>query len=218
MRKKYDLYISFGAVCSCSTILRDSRLQFWSYPFDWIGGADVVYRANLVKNDFEGWLNAEDFRFIGTREHPEPKNIFFNDKTRIVYNHDFKINTPLEDCIDDVREKYNRRIKRMNELINKADNVLFVYVDTPEVKSQIEYEKMEQALDILSQKYPNTNLNFLYFYCAKDIPFKSRKITKLSNRITKIGFNYDKCNPENIQEVDLYNLLKLFSKFKRIIY
>ena len=77
-KKNYDLYLSYGAVCSCSTVLRASSLQFWSYPFDWLGGADVVERAELISNDFEGWLELPDFEFVGTREHPEPKNIFRN--------------------------------------------------------------------------------------------------------------------------------------------
>lgn len=37
--KKYDLIFSIGEACSCAEVLRESRLRFYSYPFDWLYGS-----------------------------------------------------------------------------------------------------------------------------------------------------------------------------------
>ena len=94
MKKKvFDLYISLGAVCSCTTTLRDCALQFYSYPFDWMAGSDLQGRTEILINDFKNWFNKEDLIFWGNRTFPEPRDIFLNTKTGIVHNHDFKYNT-----------------------------------------------------------------------------------------------------------------------------
>lgn len=37
--KKYDLIFSVGEARSCAEVLRESRLRFYSYPFDWLYGS-----------------------------------------------------------------------------------------------------------------------------------------------------------------------------------
>jgi len=42
---EYDLAFSLGQACACSTTLRAARLQFASFPFDWLSNASLEERT-----------------------------------------------------------------------------------------------------------------------------------------------------------------------------
>ena len=130
MKKKFDLFVSIGAACSCSNALRVSNLQFRSYPFDWISGADFNKRIQLLTNDFEDWLNINSMEYIAEREHPVPSKIYKNTKTGIIFSHDFPKDKEINESFNDVKVKYDRRIKRLIKQIETSKKVLFVYTMT----------------------------------------------------------------------------------------
>jgi hypothetical protein len=57
--ERYDLAFSLGAACSCSVALRRAKLQFASFPLDWIALGSPVSRTAIllarVKHNL-GWL------------------------------------------------------------------------------------------------------------------------------------------------------------------
>lgn len=213
MKKKYDLYISLGAACSTSTTLRKTNLQFWSYPFDWLAGSTLYDRVKILINNFDGWLNKEDLEFISEYNGVIPRNFYKNIKTNINYLHDFKYKVPLDDCYDEVIEKYNRRISRLFNQIKNADNVCFVYIDSPASENAVSDEKLEEIQKMLSDKFKDTNIDLLYLFNIKDIQFKSKSLCQVNKHITKIGFDYNRYNEENKHDVDVKILCRLFNNY-----
>lgn len=55
--KKFDLIVSLGEDCACTSYLRRFNLQKYSYPFDWLSNASFQTRIDLVCNDFKDFLN-----------------------------------------------------------------------------------------------------------------------------------------------------------------
>lgn len=49
---KYDLFISIGEDCACTSYLRNCKLQFSSFPFDWLTHATFEKRIEILCNDF----------------------------------------------------------------------------------------------------------------------------------------------------------------------
>lgn len=213
MKKKYDLYVSLGAACSTSMALRRSNLQFWSYPFDWLAGSNLYDRTKIFLNDFDGWLNKEDLTLTKEYNGPVPKNFYFNNKTEINYLHDFKYKTPLDECYDEVVEKYNRRINRLFTQIKGSKNVCFVYIDTPASKTAVSDETLKELQKMLSDKFPDVNIDILYLFNTFNVTFKSRNTVKINEHITKIEFDYNKYNPENNGDTDVKLLCRLFEDY-----
>ncbi len=108
--KDFDLIFSIGEACSCSQCLRNSRLQFYSYPFDWLYGADFIARIKLLTSGMKDFINKEDLEY-----HSEERNInciaYHNKRNDIVFNHDFKKGVPFDEMYQIVKEKYDRRSK-----------------------------------------------------------------------------------------------------------
>ena len=57
---KYNLFVSLGEDCACTSYLRDCKLQFASFPFDWLTHASFEKRIELVCNNFKDFLNFND--------------------------------------------------------------------------------------------------------------------------------------------------------------
>jgi len=89
IKEKYDFIVSIGSDCTCSGILRARKLQDFSFPFDWLAGGRLNDRISLVVNDFKDFLNKEDLKLIGRREHPSPCDIYEKCKIKRL-NHENK--------------------------------------------------------------------------------------------------------------------------------
>ncbi|MBR1753720.1 hypothetical protein IJ732_02700 [bacterium] len=212
--KEFDLYISLGAFCSCTQSLRKSGLQFFSYPYDWMAGGDFYTRVKILTNNFENWFNKEDLEYFGTRKYPEPRDIYINQKTGIIYNHDFSLCSSLDLEYDKVKEKFNRRIKRLISQIENANTVLFVYIENPDTKNHISNSEIIENYEILKNRFKNTCINILFLAQADDISYQNRKETLINKYVTKIEFDYSRHNPKNLEEVNLYQSLKVFNDYK----
>lgn len=62
--KKFDLIVSIGEDCSCTSYLRRCNLQKLSYPFDWLTNAPFENRIDLIINDFNDFLNIDDLEIM----------------------------------------------------------------------------------------------------------------------------------------------------------
>jgi len=214
INKKYDFIFSLGEACACTQVLRKCRLQFASFPFDWLYGSNINKRAELISNDMENWFNIEDLEKIGQREHPEPKDIYKNNKTGIVFNHDFPINGELKNDYEKVKEKYDRRINRLLENIRNSNNVLVVYIQNPNQREIVTDENLLFVQSILQKRFQNTTIHLLYLYCERSINYKNRKLYYLNENTYKLIFDYDGYNEELPYVVNFKLLYKIFNKFK----
>ena len=214
INKKYDFIFSIGEACACTQVLRKCRLQFASFPFDWLFGSSLTKRAEFLSNDMKDWLNIEDLEKIGQREHPEPKDIYRNNRSGIVFNHDFPINGVLESDFSAVKKKYDRRISRLIQNIENSERVLVLYVQNPNNREIVSNEDLVKSYEMLKDRFKNTSIDLLYLYCERGIDYKNKRVDYITDNIVKVVFDYDGYNEELPYVVNFKKLYKFFNKFK----
>lgn len=188
MLKKYDFIFGIGSACLCSQTLRKLNLQFASYPLDWLFGTKFSDRVDFLLSDFKNFIEKEDLSFTGKQngDPHHPCDIYANTRTGITFNHDFPQGIPLDISYPTVKEKYDRRIKRLLTGINNHKNILIVYIEVPgNQETETTSEVLINDLNRINQKFPDKNINFLYVSCSED--FSDEQITP---HIRKISFNY----------------------------
>lgn len=115
--KKYDFVVSFGENCLSAILLNRTKLRKFSGPFDWVLGPDFTARTKLFCNGFEDYFNKEDLVFMGNYVQNQIKHdVYLNRKTGIKFLHDFQYEGDFEAEYPALKAKYDRRIKRLQEL------------------------------------------------------------------------------------------------------
>ena len=130
MHNKYDIVYSIGHDCACSMYLKKHRLRVVSGPLDWLTSVPAHMRFDMILNDFDGFMNINDFEFV--EKDPNIVNddkcdYYKNKRTGLYFYHDFATGVPLEKSFGAVAEKYNRRIKRFYDNIRNKDRVMLVW-------------------------------------------------------------------------------------------
>lgn len=214
LKEKYDLIFSLGEACSCTQILRKCHLQFYSYPFDWLFGADILARVNIIANNYDDFIKIDDLEDLNqtNRDKKNPCEIYKNKKNNICFNHDFKYNVPLEKSYPDVEKKYKRRAERQIEQIEASNTILAVYIQSPNTPNEIEDSKLIEALNILKNRFQDKKINLLYLYCNRENKEPSPKV--INENIVKISFDYDGYNKDLPYVVNGKILQKIFCKLK----
>lgn len=214
-KKKYDLIFSLGEACSCTETLRAAKIQHYSYPLDWLYGSDFLGRVNILISEFQDFIKKEDLVYVGNRIMPQPCDIYFNKKNGITFNHDFPLNVPLEEAYDNVKCKYDRRIKRLFQHISKSKKVLIVYIETPNCKNMLDNSSLLDGSLRIKNYFKNCEIDILYLTNNLMIPFKQRKVEILDEYLTKISFNY-KSHKQDSEEyvVNLSALKQLFNNYQ----
>lgn len=214
MQSKFDLIFSIGAACSCTQTLRTSFLQYYSYPFDWPYGSDFLSRVKILVNNFEHWLDKSDLASYGKRVDTHPNDIYKNARTNIVFNHDFKINTPLDESYSEVKEKYDRRIRRLLNQIEASKNILLVYIESPEKREETLQKDLIDSYHLLKNRFPNVDIHILYLFSTRGVSLNDKAITPVTDKITRISFDYDAYNREYPYAVNFDLLLEIFKNYE----
>ena len=166
---RYDLIIPIGMTCKCTHNLRLFHRQFQSLPFDWILVPDLHTVHTALSTHFADFMKFENMEF--KCKESEQTDIYFDRLTGFGFWHDFPHGVALEQSFRAVKEKYNRRIARLFELISQAQNILFVRVVTvhPDCdysmkniifqKSVIDDNLLEEQFLSLRALYPDKNLS-----------------------------------------------------------
>lgn len=158
---KYDLIISLGSGCHMADTLKRLGITEKTYPFDWSdcdGDASerLLKKCNLIKNHFKNALDKKDFVEYHTLE-PKTRGVK-NIKTGIHYIHDFPWEKSVKDFFPEFLKKFERRIKRLYEDINNANNILFVYYD---ISAVMPLKAAKDAIKILKESFPNKKIQLL---------------------------------------------------------
>ena len=214
MQSKFDLIFSIGAACSCTQTLRESFLQYYSYPFDWLYGSDFLSRVKILVNNFEHWLDKSDLASYGKRVDTHPNDIYKNARTNIVFNHDFKIDTPLDESYSEVKEKYDRRIRRLLNQIEASKNILLVYIESPEKREETLQKDLIDSYHLLKNRFPNVDIHILYLFSTRGVSLNDKAITPVTDKITRISFDYDAYNREYPYAVNFDLLLEIFKNYE----
>lgn len=136
MLKRYDCVISLGALCIASRTLRNCHIQKESMPFDWVmaqepvqeGRGDLKGRVDLILNRFENYFNLSDFSILDTKPSNSNHLQVVNNKTGLVYLHDFTYSDSIESSYKEAKEKYDRRVNRFYDTIESSNKILFLYI------------------------------------------------------------------------------------------
>lgn len=173
---RYDFAFSLGAACLCTETLRSAGLQFASFPLDWTrGGGGIRERADLLVGGFKGWFEEKDFEPI---ENPDAfgHDPYRNVATGMIFPHEFDKGVPLAESFPAVRAKNDRRVRRLNERISSARNVLAVWITDPQSSDRpLREEDIRYALARLSERYPSARFELAAIDFAKGVPFESRE-------------------------------------------
>jgi len=120
-------YISLGPTCSVAYQLQKLNKKKESLPFDWIRSSNIKDVIYLILNNFHGFLEnisyvRDDTKFPIIKDSEtfdevtdKDTKIYRNEKLNLGFFHDFKEGITLEE----VREKYDRRIKRFYETVKE---------------------------------------------------------------------------------------------------
>lgn len=186
--RRYDLAFSLGAACSCSQALRLAGLQFASFPCDWLYGGAPTARAQGLADGFRGWFEREKLV-----KHDVPWNLehepWRNVETGIVFKHDFDWNAPLESLLPGVREKYARRLARLDRLVSASKKVLVVWLDPPTLPP-VDPADLVAAREILRARWPGVAFDILSLVCENGRAFAERT-DREADGVRSLAWDYD---------------------------
>lgn len=201
--KTYDLYFPLGASCACTQILRHCKIQFRSFPFDWLIGADIVDRATILANHFKDFLKKEAMECVEESKRNRGRDIWRNNDSGLLFMHDFTHGTPFEEEYPIVYQKYQRRAKRLIQQISSSKRVLAVYAEHPCDTKSLTKEQMVNARRILSEAFPAVHIDLLYLRNDNSVLISNAQEYPICDGISEISFCYNMFNVYAPYEVNL---------------
>lgn len=169
---KFNLVISIGEDCACTSYLRRCNLQNCSYPFDWLTKANFMTRIDLIVNDFQRFLEMEDLVSIEKKRdtyNGRRFDLYENTYNKFHFYHDFPIGVPLEKSFDDINKKYQRRIKRLYDKIETSESILFVWLSHSKLHNN---EEIISGYQKLKDKFITKDI---YMLIVENNPEKSQE-------------------------------------------
>ena len=169
-------YISLGSSCSIAYNLRKLNLSNKYLPFDWIRISNFNNVSELIKNNFDDFLNVNTFEFKNINN-----NFMVNNKMKsYVYKNRYcTFFHEFDDYIENINtnnfiEKYKRRIIRFYDLINNND-ITFIR----EEFGKLNQNKIIKFMEIFNYKhklliitndsnYKNIFIDNVYFYFSNN--------------------------------------------------
>lgn len=198
--KTYDFVFGLGRACACTQTLRKAGLQHLSLPWDWIAvdfdntAPDLLDRVNIICNDFKDWFNIEDFVYRGPVAGPG-KDHYHNNRSGVVFLHDFPKGVPLEESFPAIRDKYDRRVKRFVQLIKEAKQpILIVCMDSPMARST-PIADCQTARKRLSEHFPTADFEFLKITLEPGRKATDRIDETIEEGFYHIAFDYKDYRP-----------------------
>lgn len=120
--------ISLGGTCCIAYQLRFLGLREKAYPFDWVRINNLATITELIKNNFNNFLDKNKFIFnsVSDRFDVDGKMLsYVYDNSYCKFYHEFKeyINN---DNFELFSQKYQRRINRFIQTIRNSNKILFI--------------------------------------------------------------------------------------------
>ena len=145
MKGNYDAIISLGNLCLPSLQLEKNDLRTYAGVLDWMGSPSLSDVNRLLKNRFIGFMELPYMRIGG---YATEGRLWVKDEVyNIVSNHDFYADqnslTHLA-TYPEVKEKFDRRIKRFFEQAASCKKILFI-------RTEGDLEEAKELQNILSK-------------------------------------------------------------------
>jgi len=179
-KTKYDCVFSLGAACFSAELLTKAKLRVFSSPFDWISEGTLDGKGDMLCNNFKDFLNIEDLEKVGERDYPENCDIYKNNSNGIMFHHDFPKGEELSENFQKAKDKYNRRINRLNEKLSNSKNVLIVYMEIPDKFMNTEGEIISLS-EKLNKNFDGINITILYVKHNKEMRDEEFKMSQISS-------------------------------------
>lgn len=196
---QYDIIIPLGENCACATLLKRANLRRYSLPFDWSGLEDaatdfsggLIKKCNLIFNHCQDILRLEDLKEFPEKRKNSEFRYIVNTRTGLRYIHDFPLTSDINATYSQVYEKYQRRIDRMYEQINKAKSILLLFNRVNYRKADtLDYHMQVVILLHKFQKlYPKKKINFLIFLHKDGFPLSKCVENNFFENITYVYLN-----------------------------
>ena len=176
---KFDIIIPMGCYCASAQALKSVKKRSRSLPFDWVGPLSFDQAVRFLETGFEGFFEKED---LVKYEKDTKKNVgYVNTRNNLLFLHDFKEVAHFDEEYVQLREKYERRIKRIYQTIRDSKDILYLHVHTPDMMDRLPAdEELQAALERLRKMYPEKNHRLLFVNLAETeegkTGFEKRKI------------------------------------------
>ena len=168
-KEKYDLVFCLGVGCSGTQLLREAGLQLATFPLDWVGRGTIRARTEIVLGEFADWLKQDQLELLEVA--PDGVNdLYLNRINGQEIAHDFPTGRPLSETFPVVKDKYDRRIARFLQLLEKSRKVLIVWMGDARVTDPIAPEEVKDCLQAFSGKYRKTKFRMLVLDYRKGVP------------------------------------------------
>jgi len=214
VKKKYDLAISLGGSCGLSQALRREKLQFASFPFDWLGRSSFRCRVELIATDFADFLTDKDLYTA-----PSPEGVWmehhYTCHNGFVFAHDFDQEKPIPPQIPLVREKYLKRMEHMLRLIEKSQTVLITWSDLKGHSPDVTDDDIAFAKAEFAKKWPKVKFDYVFFRYDPNLPFKNRK-EEVRDNVTIVTYDIRDDQPHEIFMLHIPSFQKWFRKHIRV--
>lgn len=162
--KNYDFAFSLGFSCAASESLRDLGFQKESLPFDWIGAPSIRASVEMIAGGFAGWFDRDALRLWDVRhEGGFIARVYKNMKTGFGFSHEFSNADPLWKTYNSVKEKYDRRIARLQSELRSRRRIMALYIESS-VKPRTSDEELLYALSVLRAQCPQASVDLVYVY------------------------------------------------------
>lgn len=157
-------YVSLGSTCCITQQLKNHNLRNEAYPFDWLRICNLNNVVRLLDNKFIDFLELEDIKFTefsdkfsidgkcGSYIYKNKYCGFYHDFSEIINETNYNL----------FRDKYNRRINRLFQLLNSNNEVIFVREELRELKISKFYNLIDTIIKI------NPKLNFKIIVITND--------------------------------------------------
>lgn len=166
--KRYDLVFSLGAACGCSQSLREARLQFASYPFDWVCCPGFREDVSALLSGFEGWFESSDLKLFDVRREPLSTKCYRNARTGCLFVHDFPISADFKEIYPSVAERFRLRADRLLRALEGSGTALGVYVEMPFRAAEPDEDYVRGRAQ-LSARFPNVGIDLVVFRNRKGL-------------------------------------------------
>ena len=171
---QFDLVVSLGGNCAAAQQLCYKFFRTEAYPFDWtyFTSDEAVYQLiQGFKDDFKDYALKENFEELPANP-SHPDRIQYKDNyAKIVWANHFYYGKDDYYC---VKEKLNRRFKRLVNSVKKSHSILFVF----SVSFKIEPDSFVALMSALNNLYPDKlfKIKVCSFDAGGDCEYKNNDV------------------------------------------
>lgn len=150
-------YISLGA-CSVKKQMQNNNIMQETLPFDWLKTKTLDSVSELLLQNFYNLFedlvfikNDFDNKFFVDKHSNKISSVYSNEKYGVYFYHDF-YNIDIDDQLNFVKNKYHRRINRLNNILLSNEKIIFVRDDMHININKINFDTTLDKFDIALKK------------------------------------------------------------------